>query len=288
MQEVRTYLHVGHTGVIPHIDSTQGGFYICRVGCHIGGWRYIDIAVIVIEVIVVVDTDKRSNVCLRLAFLVFKILPSDGEQTVVAATAAQSLTCHLATYGRIEHRIFYVVNIFIMYLTNHLMVRHQLIGDGTVGKFEQGNRNFRINSIPDTGHDIGLMDHVLTNHRIVDGCNLRIHDKIGDRCHLDIYQFHIAAVLIGCGVELERLEPRIHSFALFRHVIAFMQPDKLCSEGTVAAEHLYVGLTVFLRVHHPVFFLRTSFLANAIGERDTSLLIDAIARVNHMTLHSGA
>ena len=50
-----------------------------------------------------------------------------------------------------------------------------------------------------------------------------IHNQVGDRCHLDIYQLHIILVLISTGGELDRLEPLIHNLALQRHVIAFMQ-----------------------------------------------------------------
>ena len=97
MQVVRANLHIGNTGVVPHIQRSLTDVASNNVvtlfldGCN------IYFAIIIIDVVIVVQAYQRSDVSLSLLLGTGKILPRDGEQTIVAATATQSLTNHLTT-----------------------------------------------------------------------------------------------------------------------------------------------------------------------------------------------
>ena len=97
MQVVRANLHIGNTGVVPHIQRSLTDVASNNVvtlfldGCN------IYFTIIIIDVVIVVQAYQRSDVSLSLLLGTGKILPRDGEQTIVAATATQSLTNHLTT-----------------------------------------------------------------------------------------------------------------------------------------------------------------------------------------------
>ena len=97
MQVVGTNLHVGHAGVVPHIKGTPIDSDVGSVSLDAIGGSNVDVTVVIIDVVIIVASYKRRDVSLCLVLCAFEILPRDGEQTVVAAAAAKTLTSQLAT-----------------------------------------------------------------------------------------------------------------------------------------------------------------------------------------------
>ena len=180
------------------------------------------------------------------------------------------------------------MNILVEHLTDNLVVHNHLIGGGTVGDSECRSRNLGIYLTPCTRHDTGLISDLLTRHSGIEIRHLGVRNKIGDGGHLDVDELHVILVLISIGVELDRLEPLIQHLALLRHIATVVHTRQLQGVGTVAAESLDVGLTVFLRVHHPVLLLGAFSCSYAVEERCAGLLVNRIARVYHMSVHRGA
>ena len=147
------------------------------------------------------------------------------------------------------------------------MIYNHLSAAGTVRGLEGRERYPGIDLIPGARHDFGLIPDLFANQRLVEVDHLLVEEEVGDRCHLDLNQFYIIAVLGQGGVELERLEPLVHLLASRSHVVAFLQGDELQGDGTVAAERFDMGLTFFRCVDHPIVFLGALFGADAMEER---------------------
>ena len=180
------------------------------------------------------------------------------------------------------------MNILVEHLADNLVIHNNLIGGGTVSDSERRSRNLGIYLTPCARHDTGLISDLLTCHQGVEGSHLRVRNKIGDGGYLDVDKLHVILVLIGIGVELDRLEPLVQHLVLLRHVTTLMHTRQLQSVGTIAAESLDVGLTVFLCVHHPVLLLGAFGGSDAVEERCAGLLVNRVARVYHMSVHRGA
>ena len=157
------------------------------------------------------------------------------------------------------------------------MVGNDLLGDKLLDEVQCRGRYLGIHLVANAGHDSGLVGHVLAHQGVVEVGYAFIDNQVGNGCHLDIYQLHVAAVLRQGGVELERLEPFVYHRALLCHVAAVVLASQLQGEGAVAAKGLDVGLAVFLRVDHPVLLLRASLASYGIEERGSRLFVDRVA-----------
>ena len=278
MQIEGTNLHVGRASVVPHVDGSLTDVFVAGndvVLVLLG--RDIDVAIIIVDVVVVVESYQRGDVGLGLELLSGEIRPRDGEQAVVTAATAQTLTTHLATEGGVEHGVFDVLDILVDNLADNLVVDFYLRGGRRVGESEGRGRYLGIYLLPDAGHDVGLVDDVLADHQVVHIGHLRIDDQVGDGGYLDVDELHVVVVLVAARGELERLEPLVNHLALQGHVTAVVHSCQLQGEGTIATESLNVGLAVCLRFGHPVLCLRTVFASDAIEEGSTGLLVDRFA-----------
>ena len=137
LQDVWANLYVGYAGVVPHVYGSTADVDVGVIVRGVVGRCYINDTVVVVDVVIVVQPDQWRDVCLCIGLCTVNVLPGDGEQAVVAATAAKSLATHLASQGGVEDRVFNVVDELVPHLTDDLMVDDHLVGDAAVGQSER-------------------------------------------------------------------------------------------------------------------------------------------------------